>query len=62
MLLVDPADAKKLLAVQAIVEIVVADGRLPWRPPLDDLRQAASGTIRAILEVCFDRSRVHLLI
>jgi neurofibromin 1 len=50
-LLNDTSDAHKLLAVRACLALIVEGSRLPWYPPVADLRRDLAGTIRAILKV-----------
>lgn len=47
----DSSDASKVVAVKACIMIAMEGSRLPWYPPVDDLKKEVSSSIRGVLKV-----------
>lgn len=47
----DSSDASKIVAVKACAMIAVEGSRLPWYPPVEDLKKEVSSSIRGVLKV-----------
>ncbi|OXB36317.1 neurofibromin 1 [Cryptococcus neoformans] len=46
----DSSDASKIVAVKACAMIAVEGSRLPWYPPVEDLKKEVSSSIRGVLK------------
>lgn len=52
-LFADSTEMNRVVAVKACQVLQVEDGRLPWLPPISDLRDRVAPAIRGVLKVCF---------
>lgn len=51
-LFADSSEMNRTVAVKACQVLQVEDGRLPWLPPVSDLRERVAPAIRGVLKVC----------
>ncbi|KIR99934.1 neurofibromin 1 [Cryptococcus deuterogattii 2001/935-1] len=56
----DSSDASKVVAVKACIMIAMEGSRLPWYPPVDDLKKEVSSSIRGVLKSCVAASTSDL--